>query len=82
MLCTALLPSHWLLHLLNALANAKLNVTPTLKFVFFKEKKTLWLKEEKMLVTSIFSFSHKSPLSQGHQNAVLCGGSKDYKKNV
>ena len=38
-------------------------------------KKTLWEKE-KLLVTSIFSFSHnvfKRLVSQGHQKVSLCG---------
>ena len=42
----------------------------------FDRVETLWKKKKKMLVTSIFSFSHdvfKGSPFQGHQNLELCG---------
>ena len=59
---------------LKAFADNKLNAG-NLKISVFEMLETLWEKE-KMLVTSIFSFSHnvfKSHLFQGCQKSGLCG---------
>ena len=53
---------------LEAFAEDKINVTKKLKFAWGGQK--TWWKKEKMLVTSIFSFSHdvcQEQLYQGHQ---------------
>ena len=52
---------------LKAFADDKINVNEKIEICFGKDRKTLWEKE-KMLVTSIFSFSHnvfKRVLFQG-----------------
>ena len=59
---------------LKTFADDKIYVTEKVKFVLGTIKKTLWEKE-KMLVTSIFSFSHnvfKSLFLQGRYKSGLC----------
>ena len=68
---------HW--SKLKACADDKINVTEILRFVWRRVENIVG--KEKMLVTSIFSFSHnvfKSFSVGGHLNSGLC--SKELKK--
>ena len=60
---------------LKAFADSKINVTKKLKFLLERIENIMW-EMEKMLVTSIFSFSHnvfKRLVIQSHESLRLCG---------